>query len=61
MTSTTTILGSLPMAIGIGSGEQLQRPLALTIIGGLIFSTALTLLYTPVLYQMVHRVRRPPG
>jgi HAE1 family hydrophobic/amphiphilic exporter-1 len=61
MTSTTTILGSLPMAIGIGSGEQLQRPLALTIIGGLVFSTALTLLYTPVLYMIAHRIRRPPG
>jgi HAE1 family hydrophobic/amphiphilic exporter-1 len=59
MTSVTTILGSLPMAIGIGSGEQLQRPLALTIIGGLILSTLLTLLYTPVLYLLAHRIRRP--
>ena len=61
MTSVTTILGSLPMAIGIGSGEQLQRPLALTIIGGMIFSTVLTLLYTPVLYMIAHRIRRPSG
>ena len=59
MTSVTTILGALPMAIGIGSGEQLQRPLALTLIGGLIFSTVLTLLYTPVLYMIAHRIRRP--
>jgi HAE1 family hydrophobic/amphiphilic exporter-1 len=59
MTSVTTILGSLPMAIGIGSGEQLQRPLALTIIGGLLLSTLLTLLYTPVLYLLAHRIRRP--
>jgi HAE1 family hydrophobic/amphiphilic exporter-1 len=61
MTSVSTILGSLPMAIGIGSGEQLQRPLALTIIGGLIVSTLLTLLYTPVLYMIAHRIRRPDG
>jgi len=61
MTSVTTILGSLPMAIGIGSGEQLQRPLALTIIGGLILSTSMTLIFTPILYMIAHRIRRPNG
>ncbi len=62
MTSATTILAMLPMAIGLGSGEQLQRPLAITIIGGLALTTALTLIYTPMLYMVAHRVRRPdPG
>jgi len=47
------------MAIGLGGGEQLQRPLAVTIIGGLALTTSLTLFYTPVLYMLAHRVRRP--
>ncbi len=55
MTSVTTVLAMLPMAIGIGSGEQLQRPLAVTIIGGLTLTTALTLFYTPILYDLAHR------
>ncbi|MFH1754454.1 MAG: efflux RND transporter permease subunit [Candidatus Latescibacterota bacterium] len=57
MTSATTILAMAPMAIGIGSGEQLQRPLALTIMGGLFLTTALTLLYTPLTYRLAHRIR----
>ncbi len=58
MTSATTILAMTPMAIGLGSGEQLQRPLALTIMGGLFLTTTLTLLYTPLAYQIAHRIRR---
>jgi HAE1 family hydrophobic/amphiphilic exporter-1 len=62
MTSATTVLAMVPMAIGLGSGEQLQRPLAITIIGGLTLTTLLTLYYTPMLYQLAHRVPRPePG
>ncbi|UCH83639.1 MAG: efflux RND transporter permease subunit [Candidatus Latescibacterota bacterium] len=59
MTSASTILAMVPLAIGLGSGEQLQRPLALTIIGGLFLTTSLTLLYTPILYKLAHRIRRP--
>ena len=59
MTSATTILAMIPMAIGMGGGEQLQRPLAITIIGGLFVTTALTLFFTPILYQLAHRIRRP--
>jgi HAE1 family hydrophobic/amphiphilic exporter-1 len=59
MTSATTMLAMLPMAIGLGSGEQLQRPLAITIIGGLALTTALTLIYTPLLYMVAHRIKRP--
>jgi Cu/Ag efflux pump CusA len=47
----------VPMAIGLGSGEQLQRPLADTIIGGLTLTTALTLFYTPIMYELAHRIR----
>ncbi|UCE02981.1 MAG: efflux RND transporter permease subunit [Candidatus Latescibacterota bacterium] len=57
MTSVTTVLAMVPMAIGLGSGEQLQRPLAVTIIGGLSLTTTLTLFYTPILYEMAHRIR----
>jgi HAE1 family hydrophobic/amphiphilic exporter-1 len=57
MTSVTTVLAMVPMAIGLGSGEQLQRPLAVTIIGGLSLTTALTLFYTPIMYEMAHRIR----
>ncbi len=61
MTSATTVLAMLPMAIGLGSGEQLQRPLAITIIGGLTLTTLLTLFVTPTLYQQAHRIERPTG
>ncbi|MEJ2722378.1 MAG: efflux RND transporter permease subunit, partial [bacterium] len=59
MTSASTVFAMIPLAIGLGSGEQLQRPLALTIIGGLSLTTMLTLLYTPILYRIAHRIRRP--
>jgi HAE1 family hydrophobic/amphiphilic exporter-1 len=60
MTSATTVLAMVPMAIGLGSGEQLQRPLAVTIIGGLTLTTLLTLFVTPTLYRLAHRIERPP-
>ncbi len=52
MTSLTTVFALIPMAIGIGANSDLNRPLALTLIGGLIFTTLLTLILTPVLYEM---------
>jgi len=58
MTTVTTVVGMIPMAIGLGSGEQLQRPLALTIIGGLTLATALTLIYTPLMYEWAHARRQ---
>jgi HAE1 family hydrophobic/amphiphilic exporter-1 len=57
MVTCSTVLAMLPMAIGLGSGEQLQRPLAITIIGGLTLSSTLTLLYTPLFYETAHRIR----
>ncbi|MBT7310499.1 efflux RND transporter permease subunit, partial [bacterium] len=54
MTTMTTVLAMIPMAIGLGSGEQIQRPLAITIIGGLTMATLLTLFLTPVIYEIFH-------
>lgn len=55
MTTVTTLVGLIPMAIGLGTGDQMQRPLAITIIGGLGLSTGLTLFMTPAIYEMIHR------
>lgn len=52
MTTTTTLLGMLPMALGIGEGSELQAPLARVIIGGLISSTLVTLVVVPVVYTL---------
>ncbi|MGL4740245.1 MAG: efflux RND transporter permease subunit [Sarcina sp.] len=52
MTALTTIMGLIPMAIGFGKGSELQLPLALTVIGGLLVSTVLTLLIIPVIYAI---------
>lgn len=52
MTALTTILGLIPLALGIGEGSELQAPLAIVIISGLIFSTFLTLYVVPVLYSL---------
>jgi predicted RND superfamily exporter protein len=51
MTSLATVLGLIPMAIGIG-GESTQAPLAIAVIGGLTFSTILTLFFVPILYTI---------
>jgi HAE1 family hydrophobic/amphiphilic exporter-1 len=59
MTTTTTILGLLPMALGVGEGAELRTPLAITVIGGLAVSTLLTLVVVPTLYSLVVRERRP--
>jgi HAE1 family hydrophobic/amphiphilic exporter-1 len=55
MTTLTTVLGLLPLAIGIGVGANLQAALARVVIGGLIASTLITLVLIPVLYLAVHR------
>jgi HAE1 family hydrophobic/amphiphilic exporter-1 len=53
MTTLTTILGLIPMALGIGEGAELQAPLATAVICGLLFSTVLTLVVIPVMYTIV--------
>lgn len=50
MTTLTTILGMVPMAIGSGQGAEMWRPMGTAVIGGLTFSTILTLIFVPVLY-----------
>ena len=50
MTTLTTILGMVPMAVGTGQGAEMWRPMGVAVIGGLTFSTILTLLFVPVMY-----------
>ncbi|MDR2913039.1 MAG: efflux RND transporter permease subunit [Alistipes sp.] len=52
MTSVTTILGMMPMAMGFGDGSELWQPMGIAIIGGMAFSTLLTLFVIPVIYTM---------
>ena len=52
MTSLTTILGMVPMAVGTGEGAEMWRPMGVAVIGGLTFSTILTLLFVPTLYTI---------
>jgi HAE1 family hydrophobic/amphiphilic exporter-1 len=55
MTSLTTIFGLLPMALGLGEGAELRTPMALTVIGGMITATLLTLLVVPAVYAVLDR------
>ena len=55
MTTTTTVLALAPMALGLGAGAELRAPLALTVIGGLLGATLLTLIVTPCLYRVLTR------
>jgi multidrug efflux pump subunit AcrB len=55
MTTLATLFGLLPLALGIGSGAELQKPLALAVVGGLLLSTFITLLVMPVLYSLLER------
>jgi HAE1 family hydrophobic/amphiphilic exporter-1 len=58
MTTLCTLFGLLPLALGLGAGSELQRPLALAVIGGLTLSTPITLFAVPTLVAAIHRVRR---
>jgi cobalt-zinc-cadmium resistance protein CzcA len=55
MTALVASLGFVPMALNVGTGAEVQRPLATVVIGGIISSTLLTLLVLPVLYRLIHR------
>ncbi|MEL6366454.1 MAG: efflux RND transporter permease subunit, partial [Pseudomonadota bacterium] len=55
MTTLTTALGLLPMAIGLGQGAEVRTPMAITVIGGLLTSTLLTLIVIPVVYSLLDR------
>ena len=60
MTTATTVLGLVPLALRVGEGWELRQPLAVTVIGGLLFSTVITLVLIPVLYSLIggHGMRR---
>ena len=55
MTMLTTVLGLLPLALGLGEGAEIRAPMAISVIAGLLFSTLLTLLFIPALYLLVDR------
>ena len=62
MTALVASLGFVPMALNVGAGAEVQRPLATVVIGGIISSTILTLLVLPALYSLIHgRPPRPDG
>jgi heavy metal efflux system protein len=61
MTALVASLGFIPMAIATGTGAEVQRPLATVVIGGILSSTALTLLVLPGLYRMFHRKEEAPA
>jgi multidrug efflux pump subunit AcrB len=56
MTTLCTLFGLLPLALGLGSGAELQRPLAIAVIGGLAVSTVITLVVIPVLYSLARQL-----
>src|SRR5881296_2086699 len=57
MTSVATIMGAIPVMIGLGAGSTSRRPLGYAIVGGIFFSTVLTLFVVPVAYTLLDRLR----
>jgi len=55
MTTATTVLGLLPLALGLGEGTEIRAPMAITVIAGLSASTVLTLVFVPVVYSLLSR------
>lgn len=58
MTTLTTVLGLIPLALGKGEGSEIQSPMAVAVIGGLVFSTLLTLVFVPVMYTVFDNLRK---
>ncbi len=58
MTTLTTVMGMIPMALAISEGTEMQKPMAIVIIFGMVISTLVTLIFIPVLYSSVEKLRR---
>ena len=61
ITKLTTILGLLPMAIGLGEGAEIRKPMAITVIGGVAVASFFTLLVIPVVYSLLDRKKFQPA
>ena len=59
MTAGAMILGMIPMALGVGEGGEQNAPLARAVIGGLLFATAATMIFVPVVYRLLRRDKEP--
>jgi Cu/Ag efflux pump CusA len=61
MTTLTTVVGMLPLALALGEGAEMLQPLAITLVGGLSFSLLVTLVLVPITYQLAHGSQSPPS
>ena len=60
MTTLATIFGILPIAVGLGAGAESRKPLGMAVVGGMVFSTLLTLVVVPVVYTLLARFAGDP-
>jgi multidrug efflux pump subunit AcrB len=61
MTALATVAGMLPLAFGIGAGSEMLKPLAITVVGGLLSSMVLSLIFTPAIHYLLHREKTHPA
>ncbi|HEU0369580.1 MAG TPA: efflux RND transporter permease subunit, partial [Candidatus Acidoferrum sp.] len=61
MTALATVAGMLPLAFGLGAGSEMLKPLAITVVGGLLSSMVLSLVFTPAIHYLLHREKTHPA